>query len=182
MLFRSLEVEAVALIGDNLTLSLSAAYIDAEIKEFLGADCYPGQTAEKGCSPDETQDIRGGELPNAPDLKFNLMADYLIELPDMPFDASVNASFTWQDDTNFALTQNPLTEQDSYGVANLSFTIRERNDSRYEVTAFVRNLTDEHYRAGVSDLRILYGGASALGNIWSRDSQQYYGVRAKLNF
>lgn len=179
---QGIEVEGIALIGDSLTMSFSAAYIDAEIKEFLGANCYSGQTAETGCSASASQDIIGGDLPNAPELKYSLAADYQFAVGSMPFNGFVNVSYTWQDDVNFDLLQSPLAKQDSYGVANLSVGIKESENARYEVTAFINNLTDEHYRAGIADLRQLYGGAMSLANIWSRDSKRYYGLRLKFTF
>lgn len=178
---KGLELEGVALLGESLSVTFGAAYIDGEITSFDNANCYPGQTEAEGCM-DGTQDLAGGALPNSPEFKWNLAADYQAELASMPFYGFVNLSYVWQDEVNFSLVQNPLTVHDSYGVGDFSFGINEKENNRYRVTAFVNNFTDENFRSGIADLRQLYGGATSLTNVLSRGSQRYYGVRLKLAF
>ena len=178
---QGIELESKVLLGDSLTLAFNTSYIDAVVKSFEGANCFPGQTEAQGCSGG-TQDIVDGELPNAPEWKYSIIADYSNELGDMSFYGFINFSYTWQDDLNFSLNQNPLTKHDSYGVANLNLGINEKASDRYRVTLFVNNLTDENYRSGIGDLRQLYGGATSLTNIFGRGSQRYAGVRLKFNF
>ncbi|MEP4147201.1 MAG: TonB-dependent receptor [Halioglobus sp.] len=176
---QGVELEGAALIGDNLRLTFGAAYIDATIEEFEGADCYPGQV--EGCVGG-LQDISGGDLPNSPEWKYSILADYLMPMDSMPFDGFLTASWVWQDEVNFSLNQNPLTVEDSYGVLDLSIGINESANDRYRITLFVNNATDENFRSGIGDLRALYGGATALTNVFARNSQRYYGVRAKFSF
>lgn len=178
---QGLELEGAALIGDNLTLTFGAAFIDAEIKSFLGANCFAGQTEAQGCI-DDTQDIRGGALSNAPDSKFNIGIEYAQNFDSLPFDGFFLLSYVWQDEVQFDLTQHPRTIHDSYGVANLSFGINERANDRYRVTAFVNNLTDENYRSSLADLGALYGGVDAFAQTFSRNSERHVGVRLKFSF
>ena len=178
---KGVEVETTALIGDNLTVNFNVAYIDGEITDYEGATCYAGQTEETGCI-DGAQDLEGGELPNSPEWKWNVVADYHLELDSMPFFGFVNVSYVWQDDVQFRLDQNPLTTHDSYGVADISLGINERDNDRYRVTLFVKNAGDENYRSGINDWRQLFGGARSLTNTFARNSQRYYGIRAKFNF
>ncbi|MFK8019747.1 MAG: TonB-dependent receptor [Pseudomonadales bacterium] len=183
-----LELEGVALINENLTISLNAAFIDATVKEFLAANCYPRQTEALGCDVRDglgaltnQQNIIDGELPNSPDAKISLIADYQTDLTNLPFYGFANLSYVWQDSVNFSLTQNPLTRHDSYGVANISIGIND-NDDRYRVTVFVNNLTDENYSSGIGDLGVLYGQRVAITNNFSRASQRHAGVRLKVSF
>ena len=178
---QGVELEGVALIGDDLTLSFGVAYIDAVIKAFDGADCYPGQTDVDGCLNGQ-QDIANGDLPNSPEWKWNLAADYHLELDSMPFYGFLNVSYVWQDEVGFSLVQNPLTIQDSYGVGDLSFGINDKANDRYRITAFVNNFADENFSATIVDFRSVYGGARSLLNAMPRGAQRYYGVRAKFNF
>jgi iron complex outermembrane receptor protein len=177
---QGVELEGIALIGDNLTLTFGAAYVDATIENFEGATCYAGQTEATGCVG-EAQDISGGELPNSPEWKWNVVADYRMDFDGLPFSGFANLSYVWQDDINFSLLQNPVTAHDSYGVGDLNLGINDDN-GRYRITLFVNNFTDENYRSGLVDYRGLYGGAIALANSFSRNSQRYYGVRAKFSF
>ena len=130
---------------------------------------------------DDKQDISDGELPNSPDWKWNLAADYQLELESMPFYGFLNLTYVWQDEVNFDLLQNPLSEHDSYGVGDFSVGINDKND-RYRITAFVNNFTDENFSATIIDYRQVYGGARALLGSLPRASQRYYGVRVRFNF
>lgn len=178
---QGLELEGVALLAENLTLTFGASYVDASIEDYKNAECYEGQTEALGCI-DDSQDISGGTLPVSPDWKFNIMADYRAEFERMPFYGFFNLSYVWQDEVQYSLNQNPLTIQDSYGFSDLSIGINERANDRYRFTFFVNNLTDENYRSGIADLRNLYGGSTALVNSFARNSQRYYGLRAKFAF
>ena len=178
---RGVELEGVALLGESLTLTFGAAYVDAEIKSFEGAPCYPGQTEATGCL-NGTQNLNGDPLPNAPKWKYNLLGDYRLELGSMPFYGFINVGYVWQDKVNFTLTQNPLTVQDSNGVANASIGINEKASDLYRVSLFVNNLTDESYTVGMQDARELFGNKTALVQILPRSSQRYCGVRVKYSF
>lgn len=178
---QGLELEGIALLGENLSVTFSAAYIDAAIEEFTGADCYGGQSVEQGCI-DGFQNISGGDLPNSPEWKYSIFADYQAEFSDLPFDGFANLAWVWQDEVNFSLLQHPDTMQDSYGVMDLSVGINESESGRYRVTAFVNNVTDENYRSGVADLGLLYGGATAFTNSFGRNAQRYAGLRVKFKF
>jgi iron complex outermembrane receptor protein len=180
---KGVELEGVALIGNNLTVSFGAAYIDAVVKTFDDADCYPGQAFEGVGCVDKKQDISNGELPNSPDWKWNVAADYHLELDSMPFYGFVNLTYVWQDEVNFSLLQNPLAEHDSYGVGDFNFGINDKDD-RYRVTAFVNNFTDESFSLTVLDYRDVYGGGTTRSLLGSnpRASQRYYGMRVRFNF
>ena len=178
---KGVEVEGVALVGESTTLTFGAAYVDAKIDSFPGAACYPNQTESQGCI-DDLQDLSGADLPNSPKWKYSLVADYQHPLGDLPFLGFLNASYVWQDSINFSQSQDPRTEFGSYGVLNLRIGINDKASDRYRLTAFVNNLLDENYLSGMVALDPLFGGALATANIYSRDSQRYYGVELKLNF
>lgn len=183
---QGIEVDAVAIIGENFLLRTGFAWIDATVKEYPGARCYPGQTAAQGCveiAPGVVaQDLAGAELNNSPDYKLTLAGEYTLPLASMPFDGFANFSYRWQDDVIFALSQDPLTEYDSYGVLDLSLGIVERDTSAYKVTLFVNNVLDESYVVSIGNLNGLYSGGVALGQVLARDSQRYAGVRVKFHF
>jgi len=183
---KGVEVDSVALLGEHLTLTLSAAWIDATIEEYPGANCYPGQTEAQGCMElipgTRVQDLSGKDLNNSPEWKFNLGAQYDVPFSGLPFDGFVTASYTWQDEVNFSLSNNPDTVHDSYGVANLSLGITERGNNRYSVSLFVNNVFDEEYAAGIADVSTIYGGAKTLLHQLPRSSERYAGVRVRVGF
>ncbi|MFK7975231.1 MAG: TonB-dependent receptor [Halioglobus sp.] len=176
-----LELEGIALLGENLRVNAGLTYLDTEIIEFEGAPCYAGQSEAEGCVND-VQDLEGASLPNAPGWKYYVAANYTLPLGDLPFEGFVDLSYNWQDDAHFGLANSPLTEQESYGIANLSIGITERDSGRYQVTLFVNNLADESYRNAVADIRALYGEKLAIVQNLPRDSERYFGARLRYEF
>lgn len=169
---------------DQLTLDLMATLLDTEMKDLV-QPCYPGQSAAQGCNIDNTgdgagdaQDVSGKNAISAPDLSYRVSARYDLWLDDMPFDAYVQASYTWQDDIQFKLTYDPLTEQDAYGITDLVVGIQDKA-GRYELSLFGRNLGDEEFLnnrdAAVGVIGRQYGRAA-------RQAQSFYGIKAKYNF
>jgi iron complex outermembrane receptor protein len=186
---RGVELDATALLTENLQISLGVAYTDATIKEFKGADCYAGQTFAQGCSPIDpsdpesrpVQDLSGNSLSNSPDWKVTLGGEYSIPLASMPFDGFVNFSYRWQDEVNFSLANSPLTIEGSYGIFNMSAGINAKND-QYQLTLFVNNLFDKNYVDGIGDVRFLFDGSPVLIHNIPRAAERYAGLRLKFNF
>ena len=184
---QGLEIDAIALFSENFQATIGLALIDATIKDFQGADCYPFQTAAEGCVPvdpndpnsPDAQDLSGKDLANSPDLKFNIAGDWTIPLDSLPFDGFVNFSYQWQDDVNFDLLQNPATVQDSYGIFNLSLGINDP-DLRYRVTLFMNNVTDEKYVTSITSSG--FYSAPVLSQQVPRGAERYAGLRLKFNF
>ncbi len=183
-------IDFQALLSENFRIVGGLAWVDAEIDEFSGADCWPGQTA--GCNEildsmgmgtgRNAQDLSGEDLNNSPDLKFTLSAEYTIPAGDLPFEFFVNASYQWQDDVNFSLLADPGAEQEAYGVLNLSVGLVERQESRYKATLFVNNLLDEEYAQGIGNAGGLWGGSPVYIHTYPREASQYVGLRVGVNF
>lgn len=185
---KGVEVDAIALLGENLTLTFGAAWIDATIEDYEGANCYTGQTEAQGCveaipgSGTYVQDLSGKDLNNSPDWKFNLGAKYDVPLSEMPFDGFITAAYTWQDELNFSLSNNPVTVHDSFGVANFSVGITERDSNLYSVTLFFNNAFDEDFASGIADVSAIYNDAKTLMHHIPRAAERYAGVRVRLSF
>lgn len=178
---QGLEVDLIALVTDNLQLSLGAAFTDATIEDFTGAECYPAQTPDQGCVSGQ-QDLSGKDLNNSPDLKYTLALDYTAELSSLPFDLELGANYQWQDDVNFDLRADPNVVQDSYGILNLSAGIRSKDD-KYAITAYVNNVTDEFYTSRIINWTSpLYAGQLTTQQIVPRYAERFFGVRATINF
>ncbi|MBT6891770.1 MAG: TonB-dependent receptor [Gammaproteobacteria bacterium] len=181
------EVDFQALISENLRLVGGFAYVDAEIKSFSGADCWTGQTNSLGCSTDaatgrNSQDLGGKDLNNSPDFKMTLSAEYFQPLTSMPFDGFFNLSYRYQSDVNFSLLADPGSEQDGYGVLNLSIGLVERENQRYEITLFANNVTDEEFVTGLGNVGGLWGGTPVYAQVVPRGAQTYSGIEVGFNF
>jgi iron complex outermembrane recepter protein len=177
---QGLELETLALLTEDLTLTFNMAYVDAAINDYVGAPCWRRQTEAEGCV-DGTQNIDNGTLPISPEWKYTVMADYQLALDSMPFNGFANFLYTWQDDVLFTIDQNPTQVQDSYGIANLRVGIQDKSD-RYRLTLFVNNVFDEGYTTYKLDIDALFGGTQALTQVQPRNFQRYWGLQAKFNF
>ena len=180
-----LEIDFQAALTENLRLVGGIAYINAEIKKFPGADCWTGQTS--GCvelldsagmgTGRQAQDLGGEDLNNSPDLKFTVSAEYLLPFENLPFNGFFNLSYQWQDDVNFSLLGDPGSEQEAYGIANLSLGIVESANERYTVTLFVNNLFDEDYVTSIANFGGLWGNAPTYIQTFPRDAERYAGIQ-----
>ena len=183
---RGVELEFSAKPSSVLQIDGAFSYTDAKIVSFPGAQCYTGQTTGcvdlDGAGPSTVrgQDLAGKRLANAPRVKFNLGATYDILLPAMPFDAFIQADYSYQSGVNFDLLQNPITTQSGYGVVNASIGIDQNDRGGLRTTLFVNNLFNKHYASSVG---VAAGGsAGLLTQNLSRDSRRYYGLRIRYDF
>ena len=184
-----LEIDFQAALTENLRLVGGIAYINAEIKKFAGADCWPGQTTgcvdildSAGMVVGTAQDLGGEDLNNSPDLKFTVSAEYLLPLENLPFNGFFNLSYQWQDDLNFSLLADPGAEQKAYGIVNLSLGIAESANERYTVTLFVNNLFDEDYVTSIANFGGLWGGSPTYIQTFPRDAERYAGIQLGIRF
>jgi iron complex outermembrane receptor protein len=143
VLTRGIELDVTALPITNLTLYGGLALIRATIDEFDEGPCSFGQI-DRGECPNDVQDLSGGDMPYSPDLRVILTANYFQPLKSLPFGLTYNGTYRWQDEVLFSVTQDEFTEQEAYGILDLSFGIRDDNE-HYAITAFVKNATDNFY-------------------------------------
>ncbi|QFU75754.1 TonB-dependent receptor [Halioglobus maricola] len=179
---QGLELETITLLSEAFTLTLNASYIDAEINDGFGQQCWPGQTPEQGCLDGSSQTLDGATLPNSPEYKVAALLDYYQELDSLPFDLFANISYTWQDDIIFNINQHPDLTQDAYGLTNLRFGVSDKS-GRYEVSLFGNNVFDESYVSDMLDSSVIsLGTGQLLAHVLPRNSQSYWGIKAKYNF
>ncbi|WP_347304228.1 TonB-dependent receptor [Croceibacterium sp. TMG7-5b_MA50] len=180
-----------------LRIDASASYVDAKIREFGNAGCYPGQPFVVGSTPTEpgvcvgatpatgTQDLAGARLANSPKFKYTIAGTYTVELPALPFDGFLQADWTHQSSVNFDIGGNPRALQEGYGVLNGSVGIES---DQFRLSFFVNNLLDKAY---VTSIGAAAGSTTDAGvnntnlgliQFVPRDARRYVGVRARLNY
>lgn len=196
---KGVEVELQAKPTSWLHLDGSAAYTDAKVVSFPGAACYSGQGADQalaglaaGASATnfcgtytvpgtstviQAQDRSGSQLPNSPKFKFTLGATVEQNI-SADTKASLGLNYLHQSAVSFDLLGNPLLVQSAYGVLNGSVGIEH---GAFKITAFVNNLFDQHYAAGLADSFGTYG-THAVYQILPRDSQRYFGMKIGVHF
>lgn len=152
---RGVELESRVEPLEGLTFDASGAYVDAKVVEFPDGRCFAPETLDPGCTITRlppgsipptraTKDLAGAELPNSPDWKLYVRARYQRDIPSTPLLGFLQMSYSWQDDVQFSLDQNPRTIQDAYGILDGSIGLGDR-DGRVLVSFFVQNITDQNY-------------------------------------
>jgi iron complex outermembrane recepter protein len=168
----------------NLTFDLKLTYLDTEISDLEQA-CYPGQTEAQGCNinPDEDgvfkgQDVDGENGVQAPEWSYRASGRYDLPLSSMPFDLFGVVAYTWQDEMQFKLTQDPYTMQDSYGLMDITIGLQDKA-GRYDVSIFGKNVTDEEFYLNMDATEVVIGRQYVR---MSRQAQAYWGIQARYNF
>jgi iron complex outermembrane receptor protein len=167
----------------NLTLDFKVTYLDTEISD-LEQPCWPGQTAAQGCTILGEDGVAGGTDVDgesgvqAPDWSYRASGRYDIPLTSMPFDLYAAAAYTWQDDIQYKLNQDPLLNQPSYGLLDITLGLEDKQ-GRYSVSLYGKNVTDEEFLLNWDSAEAVIG--RKYGRI-SRQAQAYYGIQARYNF
>lgn len=174
---QGVELELTYQLLENVFLHSALAYTDATFSDWQNAPCYSLQTAEQGCV-DGVQDLSGADMPDSPDLAFNISADWYVPIPDQPFLGFVKGTYFWRDDVQYDTTNNPLHVSDSYGIFDLSLGIAARDQS-YHASLYILNLFDNRYESSLS-------GQSEVGILTGQglpyDAETRYGISLQMNF
>ena len=177
---RGVEIDAAARIGDDFTLSGSAAYLRARYSEYPVAQCYTAQTPAQGCTgTPPSQNLTGRRAAQAPDWKFSVAADYSPSLGGN-LRGVAQANWQYQSDINYGTT-DPQTFQKAFHIVNLGLGVRDE-DRRWEVVAFVNNLFDQQYYPSIVNNASFFGNAVATQGYVPRDFRRYGGLRLGINY
>jgi iron complex outermembrane receptor protein len=134
-----LELELVSRPLEPLMIRAGLGLIDAEVsKGFLGG-----------------VNLKGNQLPQAPDVNFNLSADW--EMLNMDAGTlTLHGDTTFTDTQYFDVFNVGRIEADSYWLTGAQLTF-EGADSRWAVSVWGKNLTDEEYNTSIIDLQAFFG-------------------------
>lgn len=187
---KGIEVETSAKPNDWLRFDGSAAYTDAVMTSFPGAQAYAGQLAtDPACTTVAAsglcslQDRSGASLPNSPKFKFNVSASAELPLGDVD-KAIFTLAYQHQSAVNFDLLGSPLAVQKAYGTLNASVGV---DLGALRATVFVNNVFNKHYAVYLADAFEILGGsvtnpAHMVNQLYGRDSQRYAGIKLQYSF
>ena len=147
----------------NLKVSGALAYTRARIDTFA---CPAGAAAS--CNVD------GKTLPNSPDWKSYLRADYTLPLEN-GLDVELGTDYSWQSEVQYDISQNPDTVQGAYGIWNASIGLADY-DKGWRVALLAKNLADKSYSPGLSS------GNGYITRTVPRDDERYFGVQVRQDF
>jgi len=161
------EVELAWQPLDELLLTLTYGYLDAEFGDFEDARTLDG----------ELIDASGNDVPNSPEHSFSAVGRYEAggwDVGGRDLSPFAQAEYMYIDDTQTDIADNPRRLNPSYELLNLrlGFTLEG-----YTVQAYVENATDETYRYGTNNLETYLSGAQA-----SVGEGRRYGIVLRKDF
>jgi len=136
---------------DGLTLNFVGSYTDAEYDKFIGS-CYLSQVETgTGCfnvgvsagQRSGVQDLKGKQLPLAPEFSFVIGGDYTIPMGNMELTAS--AKYIYIDDQFMSIERDPLGFQKSTERVDASLVLSGNTSGNHpwSVSLIGRNLNNE---------------------------------------
>jgi|GEM_PF-598762 len=127
--------------------------------------------AEEAC----VQDLSGKTLDNAPQYTLSVFAQYDYLLPWFPIELFVRGEYTYTSSRFLDVDLDPNLLQPDTHIGNLRAGFRAE-DKMWEVTGWIRNITDEGYNVVGFDVPTINGfsGINA--------PPRQYGVTVRLNF
>jgi len=130
------EIEATALVTENLQFDLGLSLLDTEYDEFVTED--PGLPAGSG-----DVDLDGNNLPRSPEYSGYFSGLYSLPLPNQAsLEFWANVQFT--DEQYFTPFNRSNVQEDSYELLNAKLSYLT-DDGRWRFTIYGDNLTDEDY-------------------------------------
>ncbi len=140
-----IEVALNALVGDNVELGLSAAYIEAETDSAADVCSTAAPELQAECRATFIPIPEGSRLPLTP--KFKGAGSLQYNFPMWGRDAYVLGQVSYTGSSVNQLQEStlddgpaPQLKQSSYTIADVSLGLR---DADWEATLFINNLTDE---------------------------------------
>jgi iron complex outermembrane receptor protein len=138
------EIELTAIPVDALELGATVAYLNTEYQDFCTGDpTQPKAPISPGCTAADPIQLKGNELPRAPEWAITAAATYTIEMGDGG-SVALHADARYQADTYFTQFNRPLISQDAYTVVNARITWTDAEE-QFNVGAWANNLFDKDY-------------------------------------
>lgn len=154
------ELEAKAIVTEQLGIETSVGYINADFKEIEPGVQGLTEDSLYGYTPDWTVAIAG---------------EYNLPMPRLNGDITLRTDFTYRSKVYFFPEPN-LAMQKGFGQLNARLNY-ETNDGKWLVSLWGRNLTDKIYKLWAQDTSPDFGLAMA----WWSDEREF-GITVKRKF
>jgi iron complex outermembrane receptor protein len=191
------ELDLAAQPIEGMNITFNAAWVESEYDEFVTLLPFRFQPPGKGGRsplPVTTVwfpfDYSGNDLIGSPRFSFTGSINYDIPLPGQLYGRGLGTlsprySFSWKDDIYFdpASGQGAYINfpesffgQEAFWIHNASLSWRSENEM-FEVTGWVHNFLDEHYKTSSDDLS---QGLNYVLNAWA--DPRTYGITVSVSF
>ncbi len=179
-----LELEALAQLGESLTLAISAGYQDGDYKEFTVQDNLtdPITLAPLVITRDLSDTGFGSDDGKALSADFSLL--HVLALPGGG-DISSSIGFSYTDERFYTLENVPSSRVGDYWLADLRITWNLAND-RTSVALWGTNIFDENYvdtmihQGGDLEIGGINAGLGMTGDFWGEPRR--WGVEVRHSF
>ncbi len=148
----------------DLRLVFSFARTDAKVDSF---NCPVGSPVS--CN------INGQPLPFAPKFKLHAEAGYTQHVSS-DWDIQYSTDFSWQDKTQFSLSETPDTIQPAYGIWNADVALVGLQNG-WTIRGLVKNIANQHYSTGIA-----YAALAGVLRFVPRDDDRYAGLSLRKEF
>ena len=160
---------------DALHIDFSAAYMNHQYKTFFldrnGDGKYTGYTLANGWFINE--DLKDLKVPYSPKWKIGGSLTYDVDLGDSGM-LALNTTGNYQSTAETSVFNSLNTQMESRFLWDFSATWQDTN-SRYRVTAFVKNILNEYKRIGANSV-------AGLWNMTIYGRPRTYGVEVAYHF
>ncbi|TPH16477.1 TonB-dependent receptor [Litorilituus lipolyticus] len=177
-----IELDSEFIVSENIIATFNISYNKTEIDQpgLAVAACGSGTCTVTdptfqvpgGFGPITMAYIDGNSLPNSPEWISNLTLSYAKEIGDGEF--FIHSDLTYRSEVDFFLYRAKEFEGESLvelgARTGYNWII---GDNEYEVSAFVRNLTDE---------QVIIGGVDFNNNSGMVNEERFYGAEFKVSF
>ena len=192
-----IELDLAAQPIEGVNITFNAAWVESEYNEFITDLPFLFQQEKPGgrafFPPVKIRfpfDYSGNDLIGSPRFSFTGSVDYEIPLPGQIAGRGLGSltprySYSWKDDIFFdagsgrgAYLNFPVATfgQEAFWIHNASLSWRSENE-RIEITGWVHNFLDEHYKTSSDDLS---QGLNYILNAWA--DPRTYGITVDISY
>lgn len=187
LLAQGVEADLMAIPLTGLRLDGGFAFNDAKYKGDYAVACYPlevaGTAGNNVCLPDGSTNVSGNQLALAPRFTVTLAANYEHSLNSgLRGIASVN--YYYRSSFSYDPSLDPQMRVGGLSVVGASIGI-EPEDARWRVSAFVRNLFNQHYPSQIRPDALAGASGDNLigGNYWQAlDASAFRSIGLSLDY
>ena len=153
---RGAELEWAAHPTDELAISGGAVYNDAFYSDFRNAACWGTPATQRECVGG-VFDATGVSVPNSPKWTFSLQGFYERDL-GVRWRGFASLDWYWRSQVNDSLG-DPNMIRGAYGLLGGSIGV-SGDAGRWQLSAWIRNLLDQHYTGPIQTTLLSPGGYS----------------------
>jgi outer membrane receptor protein involved in Fe transport len=153
---RGVEIDWSFRATDRLYMNLSAGYTHSRLQE--DANLFPpGNPFTLTGVFEEPLGIKGDRSPAVPELTLSLSGTYTFPVPfigNSAYEGFLHFAYDYQGDSFTEYTQRPEERSGNYGLMDLRIGVEA---DRWELSAFVKNVTDDDSRTYVDVIPLTRG-------------------------